>query len=63
MSTSHLNNLAPGRTSKFNLAADCIALATTMVTVAMQGSWRWYQAALLRPYMSPRLTECRLRGT
>jgi len=36
--TSRLNNLAPGLTSKFNLAADCMALAVAAV-LASAGTW------------------------
>ena len=36
--TSRLNNLAPGLTSKFNLAADCMALAVA-AALASAGTW------------------------
>jgi exopolysaccharide biosynthesis polyprenyl glycosylphosphotransferase len=38
MSSSRLNNLAPGLTSKFNLAADCLALAAA-AAFASVGTW------------------------
>src|SRR5262245_60628871 len=53
MNTSHLNNLAPGRSSKFNLAADFFALTTAAVVVSTEGAWTWYQPALVALVLIP----------